>query len=190
MAGISRPPQKLPMKFGLGLCGLLEGQAVPAASVSPWEPLASLASSSQLSRCFLERPLLGQIWLTSGSRSRRSFKGKDSFLCVRVCFLLSCSLFPKQREQKSFLSGHLQTFSLLFWAAFRIWSFVFQVQKMCQVGVFALPCSQFVFIITIFSAPLIITSWISMPSFTFCQFFCAIMFGYLCCVGSLLTCTR
>ena len=25
------------------------------------------------------------------------------------------------------------------WAGFRIWSFVFQVQKMCQVGVFGLP---------------------------------------------------
>jgi len=95
LAGIGRRPQKLSVEFGLGLCGLCEGQAAPAASVPPWEPLASPASSSQLSRCFLEGPLLGQTWRTSRSRSCRSFKGKDSFLCVCVCFLLSCSLFPK-----------------------------------------------------------------------------------------------
>lgn len=63
-------------------------------------------------------------------------------------------------------------FSLLSWAAFKIWSFVFQVQQMCQGGVFILPWLQFVFAVTIFLAPFIITGWISMPGFPFCQFFC------------------
>ena len=57
-AGMVGPPQKLSVKSSLELCSPPEAQEAPAVTTWSWEPLASSASSSQLSRRFSEEPLL------------------------------------------------------------------------------------------------------------------------------------